>query len=325
MRLKSLRYFASVAEHLSFSRASAHMNISQPALSRQIQTLEQDLDLRLFDRLGRRIELTPAGQELLARCHDVLSSVDAFSARAKDLTSGARGAFKVGATPQTLESMVSVFLVGFREKFPNIDIALLEDGAAGLLQHVMLGHIQVAIAALTAGSPLRGRELFPLGALAVVPENSPLASRHAIEIAELANEPLLLLRKEFMTRQVFDGACQIAQINPQMILESGSPQCLLSLARVGLGIAIVPSTVLLGEMSENAIPLHQEGKQLGFWMSAVWDPRRHQSPPVLTFIDELCEAVRHNYPGRSFHFEEFDHVSGLFHADGVYSGPQQNV
>ncbi|MGI9384819.1 MAG: LysR family transcriptional regulator [Methyloligellaceae bacterium] len=309
MNLRYLRYFAGVAEHMSFSRASVHLNISQSALSRQIQLLERDLDVRLFDRIGRRIALTPAGHDLLTRCHTVLQNVDSFCTRADELATGSTGTLRVGATPQTLESVITRFLVTYREKFPKIDVALVEDGAAGLLQHLEQGTIQVAIAALTAGSQLKGKDLFPLGVLAVVPDGHPLKSRRAIEVAELASDPLLLLRKEFMTRQTFDGACQIAHISPRTVIESGSPHCLLSLVSVGLGIAIVPSTVLLGEMRANAVPLHQDGRQLGFWMSAVWDPRRHVSPPAMAFIDELHQAALHDYPGKSFQFGQLVHTA----------------
>lgn len=305
MNLRYLRYFVGVAEDLSFSRAAVRLNISQSALSRQVQLLEQDLGVRLFDRIGRRIALTPAGRDLLDRCYIILRNVESFCSRAEELAGGSTGFLRVGATPQTLESLISRFLPRYREKYPDVEVSLVEDGAASLLQQVETGTVQVAIAARAPGSHLHGSVLFPLGVLAVVPSGHPLMARTAIDITEIAEEPLLLLRKEFMSRQLFDGACQVAQMRPRIIIESASPHCLLSLAAVDLGVAIVPSTVLLNGMEPHAIPLQQDGKQLGFWMSAVWDPRRYRPPPAIAFVEELHAATRDGYPGQAFRFSEF--------------------
>jgi LysR family cyn operon transcriptional activator len=302
MNLHSLRYFAGVAEELSFSGAADRMNVSQSALSRQIQLLEADLGVRLFDRIGRRIVLTPAGQELLARCNAILKDVRSLRLRARELSGGTHGFLRVGATPQTLESVISRFLRHYRRKFPEAEVLLIEDGAARLSQHVESGRIDVAIGALTAGSALEGRRLFPLGVLVVLPAGHPLKGRRTVEVSELADQHLLLLSPQFITRLMFDGACQVAHLKPRVLLESNSPQCLLSLVAAGQGIAILPSTVLLKEMECNAVPLRHEGKQLGFWMSAVWDPRRYMSPLTQAFINELHDAVRRDYPGKRFGF-----------------------
>lgn len=301
MELHALRCFVTVADRLSFSRAAEDLKTSQPALSRQIQGLEQELRVRLFDRLGRRVELTPAGEELSARARLLLHEADSFRSRAEDLSGGPTGLLRVGATPQTLESLVAALLARFRVLWPTVDFQLVEDGAASLLDQVERGVVHVAIAARPVGSALRGRELFPLGVLAVAPPAHPLARRKRIEVAELAGERLLLLRRAFMTRQLFDGACQIAHITPRVVLESGSPHALLSLAEQGHGIAIVPSTVRPVHFPQRAIPVHLGDRQLGLWMSAIWNPRRYLSPAGSALIEEAWRFTRRQYPGKGFH------------------------
>lgn len=295
-----MRYFACVADKLSFSRAAETLNVSQSALSRQIQLLESELGVKLFDRIGRRIALTPAGRELLQRCRAILHDVESFQAKASQLAGGLGGVLRVGATPQTLESLISRFLPRYRRKNPNVEVVLTEDGSARLSQHVENGHLNLAVGALTSTSSLSGRMLFPLAALAVVPTGHRLKGKATIEISDLADEPLLLLAPQFMTRQLFDGACQVSNLEPRVLIESASPHCLLSLVAVQQGIAIIPSTVLLEELRPNAIPLKHDGKTLGFWMSAIWDPRRHMSAQAEGFIEELFAATRENYPGKSF-------------------------
>jgi DNA-binding transcriptional LysR family regulator len=126
-----------------------------------------------------------------------------------------------------------------------------------------------------------------------------LARRKRVEVAELARERLLLLRKAFMTRQLFHGACQITHITPRIVIESGSPHALISLAKHGHGIAIIPSTV--HQISaKDAIPVQIGARQLGVWMSVIWDPRRYLPPAAAAFIDEARRFTRRRYPGKAF-------------------------
>lgn len=302
MNLRHLRYFVAVADQLSFSRASERLNISQSALSRQVQLFEADLGVRLFDRIGRRIALTPPGQDLLQRCQAILQDVESIAFRATELAGGSRGTLRVGATPQTLESVVSRFLPRFREGFPQIETVLVEDGSARLARQLERGRLDLAIAGRPSGSVLEGRVLFPLGGLAVVPSTHRFKGMAKLEVAELAGEALLLLRRQFMTRHLFDSACQAAGVRPRVMIESSSPHCLLSFVAARLGIAVVPSTVILDKLKDNAVPLYRDGKQLGFAMSVLWDPRRYVSPAAMAFVEELYESTRGRYPGKSFRF-----------------------
>lgn len=295
-----MRYFTAVAESLSFSRASERLNISQSALSRQIQLFEAELGVQLFDRLGRAIVLTTSGQELLQRCQTVLSDADSIARRAGELSSGSAGRLRIGATPQTLESVVAKFLPGFQKCFPDVEITLVEDGSARLSQQLESGRLDLAIAGRATGSSLVGRELFPLGVLAVVPSDSPHMGKPQLDINALASEKLLLMRRQFMTRRLFDSACEAAGFQPSAIMESASPHCLLAFVASGLGTAIIPSTVLLDRLHANAIPLYRGEAQLGCFMSLVWDPRRYMAPAASAFIDALQAATRADYPGREF-------------------------
>jgi len=295
-----MRYFTAVAEDLSFSRASERLNISQSALSRQIQLFEEELSVRLFDRIGRSIALTPAGQELLQRCQTVLSDVESIGRRAGELAGGTAGRLRVGATPQTLESVIARFLPGFVKSFPNVEITLVEDGSARLSDQLERGRLDLAIAGWSAGSILAGRELFPLVTLAVVPAGSPLKTKQRLDITDLDGENLLLLRRQFMTRAIFDSACQAAGARPRVMIESGSPHCLLAFVASGLGTAVIPSTVLLDTLHASAIPVYRGNAQLGCGMCIVWDPRRHLSPVAEAFVDALQMATGDRYPGQEF-------------------------
>ncbi|HKO69258.1 MAG TPA: LysR substrate-binding domain-containing protein, partial [Burkholderiaceae bacterium] len=141
--------------------------------------------------------------------------------------------------------------------------------------------------------------LFPLVALVAIPAGHRLFRRRNVEISELADEKMLLLRPDFMTRQLYDGACKVAHISPRIVLESASPHCLLALVQSNLGLAVIPSTVRFAKADPRAVPLTQNGKALGLWMQALWDPRRYTLPAAHNFIAALREHVKEDYPGKS--------------------------
>lgn len=297
--MRTLQCFVSVAELLSFSAAAQKLGVSQSAVSRQVKLMEQELGLLLFDRVGRKVFLTPAGRDLLERSYEVQKGMVSLTARASELSAGTQGTLRIGATPQTLESVIARIVPRFMQKHPEVRIALVEDGSVSLGGALERGSIDVAIGALTSDRGFESCALFPLVALVAMPASHRLARRRNVEITELAEEEMLLLRPDFMTRQVYDGACKVAHISPRILLESASPHCLLALVQSGLGLAVIPSTVRFTKADPRAVPLTQNGRALGLWMHALWDPRRYTPPAAHNFIAALREQTEADYPGKS--------------------------
>jgi LysR family cyn operon transcriptional activator len=300
VEFRTLQYFISVAELLSFSAAADRLSVSQSAVSRQVQLLEQELGVRLFDRVGRKVFLNPAGRDLLEHSYEVQKAVVALGSRAAELSGVRHGALRVGATPQTLESVLARFLPRFSRTYPELRIELVEDGSANLARAVENGRIDVAIGALDPNEGLESAPLFPLVVLVALPRGHRLHMRKRVDVEELAEERLLLLREGFMTRRIFDGACHVAHLAARVVLESGSAHCLLSLVNSGLGVAVIPSTVRLSRGHPRVVPLAQSGRTLGMWMQAMWDPRRYTSAAAQGFIAALTDETRIDYPGKSF-------------------------
>ncbi len=301
MELRTLRYFITVAELLNFSAAAENLKISQSAVSRQILLLEDELGVPLFDRVGRKVFLTQAGSELLDHAYEVQKGVSSLRSKAAEIVSGTHGVVRIGATPQTLETLLTPILTQFQKRLPEARILLVENGSAKLVQEVERGNIDLVVGALDGDHELESRPLFPLVVLVALPKDHRLRKRKSIEVAELSNEQLLLLRKDFMTRKLFDGACSVARVAPRVLIESASPHCLLALVQGGLGLAIIPSTVHLAKGHPPVVPLTQNGCRLGIQMRALWDPRRHVPPLVRSFIEDLAAYTKNKYPGSSFH------------------------
>jgi LysR family transcriptional regulator, cyn operon transcriptional activator len=298
MDLRQLRAFVAIVDTGGFARAAGRVNLSQPALSRQIHALEADLGIRLFDRIGRRVQLTPEGEDLLRHSRRLLTEADSLGERARALRGGRAGLLRVGATPQAIETVLAGFLPRYRRRHPGVEIHLVEDGGARLPERLERGEVNLAM--IPAGDArFHGRPLAPLYVLAVVPRAHRLGRRAALEIAELAEEPLLLTRREFGSRQWFEAACEVAHVRPRVLLESGAPDTLVALARAGYGTAIVPSNTRLPRSGVRAVPLVHRGITIGVWATIAWDPRHFHAPYAARFVEELVAYSRHAFPGRS--------------------------
>jgi LysR family cyn operon transcriptional activator len=281
-----------VADAGGFSKAAAQLRLSQPALWRQVRQLESQLGVRLFDRIGRRVRLTGHGDDLLAQSRDLLARAESLGERARGFGAGQTGTLRVGATPQTLESLAS-FLAQWGRSNPGVSLQLVEDGGMQLLERLEAGEIHLALT--FGGDPrFRWRLLFPGHLLAVVPAGHRLARRRTVEVADLVQEALLLLRPGFGSRGWFDAACRVLHARPRVLLESGAPGTLIALARAGHGIAIVPSTHRFPRAGVRVIPVLHAGGSLGLWMAANWDPRRFHAPYAERFVESLAAyACRH--------------------------------
>ncbi len=130
MNLRFLRTFVAIADNAGFARAAARLHLTQSAASRQIQALEDELDLRLFVRIGRSVRLTREGEDLLVRSRQLLFDAEALGQRASALKTGEVGVLRVGATPQVIESLLAGFLLRYRKRHGGVEVHLVEDGGS---------------------------------------------------------------------------------------------------------------------------------------------------------------------------------------------------
>jgi len=298
MNLRHLRTFVGVADAGGLRRAAGRVHLSQPAISRQLHALEAELGVRLFDLIGRRVQLTSAGEDLLQRSRRLLIDAEAIGERARALKSGQTGLLRVGAMPQLIESLMVPFLKRYRRRHPAVEVRLTEDGGVRLPIRLERGDVHLATIP-EADERFDSRPLFPIYVLAVMAPGHRLKRRAVLDIVDLAGEPLLLLTRAFASREWFHSACQAARIRPNIVFESAAPQTLVSLAAAGDGIALVPQAVLLSYARVQAIPLVYRGQPIGRWQTIAWNPQRFLAPYAQDFVVELTTYTRTNYPNRN--------------------------
>jgi LysR family cyn operon transcriptional activator len=299
MKLSQLRMFAAVDDHGGVARAAARLNLTQSAASRQICALEAELGVPLFDRVGRHVRLTSEGENLLRPIRRLLKDLDALGEQALALKGGRAGLLRIGATAQVIENLLADFLIRYRRSYPGVEVHLVEDGGARLPARLERGDVHLAI--MPEGyAAFAGRLLYPMHLLAVLPEAHRLSGANALEIAELADETLMLMGPGGASLAWFDAACQAAHIQPTVHLQSRAPQTLIKLAQSGYGIAIVPSSVNIASDGVRVRPLVFRKAAIGRWAVLAWNPERFLAPYAERFIGELVTSVQRSYPGRPF-------------------------
>lgn len=288
--------FVATAKSGGLAGACAQLHLSQPAASRQLQALEAELGVQLFHRGGRQLQLTSEGADLLRQTQQLLKASELLVDRARALKGGTTGTLRVAATPQVIAGVLAGFLREHRSRHPLVEIQLFEGGAAQQPDRLDSGEVHLAI--MPSGDErFFGRLLYPVYGLIVLPVAHRLARGATVEVAELAEERLLVLRRDFGSRAWFDRACEIARIRPVVRLESAAPHTLVELAAAGHGIAVIPSTAVTGTAGVRFLPLVLDGQSLGRWSMVAWDRARLLPQYARAFVDELVAHTRDDAPG----------------------------
>lgn len=246
MELRHLRYFVSVAEESVVRRAAALLHIAQPALSRQIQQLEQEIGVALFRREKRRIKLTPAGAAFLARARAILSDAEHAVAAAKAADRGEVGDLSIGFVESAAFGMLPDAVKRFRRQLPGVNVALWELVTNQQLRalherKIDVGFLRTPIDDSSIATRTVARE--PL--IAALPVVHRLARRSRIALSQLAGEPFILIPRT-VGPNFFDqlvGACRRAGFGPKVAQEAVQMGTIVNLVAIGLGVALVPASL----------------------------------------------------------------------------------
>lgn len=298
MELRQVRYFVAVARAGHFRRAADTLGIAQPALSYQIQRLERELGVALFERTSRRVRLTSAGGAFLERAERILADVDHAERDMREYASLERGRVVVGAlqSPETLR--LPELLGVFHARYPGIEIALREENTEQLGRALDARQIDLALIALP-GQPhvigaLAGAPPLPASVateqlleeeivLAVAPDYA-LSAGDGIAFAELRDEPFIAYMPGSGLRATLTQACAVAGFAPRIVFESRELWTMRALASAGLGVTLLPrsSAEAPGAPIQIVSIRHPAITRL---VALAWDRARTQAPATAAFLD----------------------------------------
>jgi DNA-binding transcriptional LysR family regulator len=298
--LKRLKTFVTVAEHGTVSQAAELLHITQPALSRQISSLEEEIGFPLFDRVGRHLVLTARGEQLLGECRGLLSHAGAVTERARALRRGDIKVLKVATSAITIESTFPSFLHYYARQMPGVQLAIIEADAAEHLDLLEQGEAHLAINVINVvhvDDHRFGSFLLPkFQILAACAPSLELDAGDAIEIKMLAEHPLLLPDQSYATRNLFDAGCRLAGVRPNVFVESASSHALLALAEAGHGIAVIPSIVRTERSDVRVMHVTHRREPLQISLAVLWDKRRTLPRYAEGFAELLSAHMQELFP-----------------------------
>jgi DNA-binding transcriptional LysR family regulator len=295
MQLRHLLYFTTVAQELSFSRAAEALHVAQPAISQQIRALERQLGVRLFDRTGKRVMLTQAGEALLPHARRILAAVEAATAEVRELGQLQQGLALLGAAPTVSAYLLPPILAGFRLAHPQLDVRLLEAGTEGLVRHLNDGALDLAI--LVCGDLPPVIEATPLldeAYLLAVSAGHPLAGAGCVALAEMAAEPFVLFPPGFKLREVTLAACRQAGFEPRVALEGASLPSTLGFVSAGLGVALLPELAVAHAPGVRGLAVTDQN--LRRTLALAWRKGHFFSPAARALREFVVGSVRPGDP-----------------------------
>jgi len=256
MTLDQLRSFQAVARCGSFTRAAEETHLTQPAVSAQIVMLERDFDALLFDRIGKRVEITESGRVVLAAADDILRRVGQLTEEMRDLEGLERGRLRLGAS-----LIVGIYLLPeaigqFKKSHPKLELTLRIEYARHIVEQVLAGNVDLGI--IGEGDPIGDERLvvepFARDELALIVDSGhPWAARKTVSARELGDESFIISEKGSATQQIIVSRLAQAGVALNVVMELGNIEAVKRAVEAGLGISIMSRCAIERDVEERRL------------------------------------------------------------------------
>lgn len=289
---RRLRYFVAVAEELHFGRAARRLNLSQPPLSVQIQTLEREIGTPLLTRTKRRVALTEAGQVLLEESRRLITQAESAIVHTRRAASGEVGRLTVGFVSTVDYSVLPVLVRRFRRKHPGVALRLLELTSDRQRAMLLSGDLDLGLSILpSASSELAARVILREPLIAAVSSAHPLAGTRRRVRADALRDDGFIIFPRALAPGLYDlviACCQRAGFTPVLAQEAIQMQTILGLVAAGVGVAVVPACMAILQRPDIRY-LHLTPVRNVVETSAIWHAE-NGSPTLAALLAELPSA-----------------------------------
>jgi len=247
MNIRDLLYVVAVADLRHFGRAAERCHVSQPTLSMQIRKVEDYLGVEIFERAGRRVLVTTAGEQIIERARVLLRDYEELQLTAKRLKDPSAGQYRLGAFPTLAPYLLPRIVPSIHAAFPRMRLLLLEEKTEQLLLRLRRGQLDLALLALpVAGEDLECAPLLEEPFLLATEPGHPLAARGSVSVENLLDHPLLLLDEGHCLREQALEFCKLNALEESQEFRATSLPTLLQMVSTGLGITLVPEMATRG-------------------------------------------------------------------------------
>jgi len=290
MDIRQLMYFVEVVKQKSMTRASEKLHISQPALSKGIKSLEEEIGMTLINRSNKTHELTDAGQIVYEYAQKIMAQMDEMATTLHDMTNLARGSITIGIPPMIGSLFFPKVIVAFHKPYPNIHINIKEYGAAKVVKSVEEGEFEIGIAVL----PLTDESSFNVFHLVseeiklIVNEQHKLADRNQVHMKELKEEEFIFYSEEFALYEMMKRGFINEGFEPNIIFKSSQWDFMIEIVAANLGISMLPESIC-SRTTNNQVRF-MDLKPVTNWQLAVITKKdRYLSVAGRRFIDFILQ------------------------------------
>jgi LysR family hydrogen peroxide-inducible transcriptional activator len=242
MNLRDLHYLVALSEYKHFGRAAEASFVSQPTLSTQIRKLEDELGVALVERTSRNVLLTDVGREIALRARDVLNEVEQIKSIARRTIDPESGTVRLGIIPTLGPYLLPHMVPRIRERFPRLELLLIEEKTENILRQLREGRIDAGILALPVHDhQLHIEKLFAEPFVLAVPEGNPLVGHPSLKLGDLAEQSILLLEDGHCLRDQALEVCQMAGASEKAGFRATSLETLRHMVAANVGITLLPT------------------------------------------------------------------------------------
>ncbi len=244
MNLRDLRYLVAVAEHRHFGRAAQACGVSQPTLSSQIRKLETELGVILLERTNKRVDMTPAGRQILIHAQRALHEASLMEEVARATRDPLVGPLKLGVIPTLAPYLMPLILAPLKQNYPGLTIELWEDQTASLLDGLRNHRLDAALLATEADAPeITELALFTEPLLAALPLHHRLAESEAVAEGELAHELMVLADGHCLANHALEACGRKASMRSELqaSMQAATLETLVNLVAAGYGATLIPA------------------------------------------------------------------------------------
>lgn len=243
MTITQLHYVLAVAEHQNFTKAAQKVFVTQPTLSMQIQKLEDELDVLIFDRSKKPIELTETGKKIVQQARNIVNESDRIQDIVDQQKGFVGGLFRLGVIPTIMPTLLPMFLKAFIKKYPKVKLKIEELHTEAIIEKLQDGHLDAAIAATPLEIPtIKEQPLYYEPFVGYIPEGHRLYDKNKLEVEDLDLNDILLLEDGHCFKDGILNLCKSTKSSgdDHFQLESGSFETLIKLSNEGLGMTLLP-------------------------------------------------------------------------------------
>lgn len=286
MDLSALQTFIYVADTASFSSAAERQHVTQPAISKRIAALEQALDTRLFDRIGRRISLTEAGQVLLPIARNILAQIEEGRRVIANLSGTVHGRLSLATSHHVGLHRLPSVLRHYTRDYPQVELDLHFMDSEAACAAVERGELELAVVTLpaTPAHSLVLQAVWDDPLHIAVGRDHPLAQRHTLTLQELTDYPAILPAVGTFTREIIISAFKTRQLTLDVVLETNYLETIKMMVSIGLGWSALPDTLIGEDLHALQLADLQLQRQLG--------TVRHRERTLSNAAHALCALLQ---------------------------------